>query len=177
MSVTRNGAPPDSAGDVRGVSVAMVVAVGAGRGDPDAGRWATAAWSGDAGVVAAGRWAGAVLAGAAARGGVTGPLAVAAGDVVRADAAPAGADARVGENRRDGGVTVGARNACNGGGLPACGGELTSAPVAGVAPAAGGAPVLDTPGARWAPFRGWFRFLLRDDFADMGVTSGSSRCR
>lgn len=157
------------------MGAATVVAAGAGCGAPGAGRSTPGAEPRDVGVPVAGRWPGAGLTGAAARGGAPGSRAVDAGGVLRADAAPAIGDFRGGEDCLDGGVTAGARNACNGGAVLARDRASVPALVVGVAPAAVPAPVGGAPWAGCIPFLGWLRFLLRDDLADMGVTSGSSR--
>ena len=157
------------------MGAATVVADGAGCGDPGAGRSAPGAEPRDVGVPVAGRWPGADLTGATARGGAPGSRAVDAGDIVRADAAPAKGDFRGGEDCRDGGVTVGARNACSGGAALARDRASAPALAVGVAPAAVPVPVGGAPWPGWVPLLGWLRFLLRDDLADMGVTSGSSR--
>lgn len=175
MSLARNGARPDPAGDARRVGVATVAAAEADCGARLGGRASPCAETPDLGVLAPGRCPDADLTGAAACGGAPGSRAVDAGDNARADAASARDDFRGGEDCRDGGVTLGARNACNGGAVLAR--DRASAPsfVVGVAPAADPAPEKGAPRPGWGPFLGWLRFLLRDDLADMGVTSGSSR--
>lgn len=86
---------------------------------------------------------------------------------------------RDGGKARDGGIGIGGRNALSGEAAPAGAWVAGSLLLAGAAwpctpctrppSPAGGAPIADAP-----PFLEGVRFLLREDFADIGVTFGSS---